>query len=64
MKQTDNLKKFISITNSQDNTKKVNQSPFDYWFKRHRYYHQLVTRFYQSMVPKKSRVLHIQCTNG
>ncbi len=37
---------------------------FDYWFARHRYYHQRVVSFYRSMIPAKSSVLHVQCKNG
>ncbi len=37
---------------------------FDYWFQRHYYYHQHVAAFYQSIVPLKSSVLHVQCKNG
>ncbi len=63
MKQNNNLKNnfysFVPFDHPMTDT-----YSFDYWFQRHHYYHQQVIAFYQSMVPAKSSVLHIQCKNG
>lgn len=40
------------------------KKPFEYWLRKNHYYHGLVTRFYQSLIPRGSRVLQLQCKNG
>jgi hypothetical protein len=63
MKQNNDIKNnfypFVPI--NQDFTESYS---FDYWYQRHLYYHQRVVAFYQSIVPPKSNVLHVQCKNG
>lgn len=37
---------------------------FTYWFKKNRYYHDRLSRFYCFVVPRDMRVLHVNCKNG
>lgn len=38
--------------------------PFSYWFKKNRYYHSLIAKFFTFWVPSGMKVLHLGCTNG
>jgi len=43
---------------------KKKKKSFDYWLKKNRYYHRSIVKFYRFVIPKKSRVLQINCKNG
>jgi len=48
---------------AKNTTTKMTQS-FSYWLKKNSYYHGLVQKFYQFIVPADASVLHINCKNG
>jgi hypothetical protein len=45
-------------------TSSLQKKPFSYWLKKNWYYHCLVKKFYQAVVPAHQRVLQIGCKNG
>lgn len=61
MKQVQTEKQIPPVANQRAISSK---NTFDYWLKKHRYYHERTVSFYRSLVPSKSRVLHVQCKNG